>query len=364
MGVEAVASAYTPPAEPAGGWRWLDAPDDVRRLAGMDPDRLEALGERQLVFNGGDSWSLAIIRHGYLVREFHTFNVLFPSRFDIWSCTKSFTSTAFGLLIDDARAGRVRTPVDLDTPAYDHLPAGHPLSDPRKAGITIRQLLTMTAGLAGEARGVVGMPTRTGEGPFEHALGLVPNRYGRSIATLAAEPGTAWDYSDASMAHLALVFANLTDGELASYLAERVLAPVGIDGLSWDVQGGSGGIGPHTNAHTGIHISARELARFGYLFLEGGRWGDRQIVPRWWVELATRTSQPHNPDYGFLWWVNTAGTKWPALPRDAYAAIGYRSNRCYVIPSLDLVVARVGTGPVAWDEQELIGSVVRAVIEE
>jgi len=87
-------------------------------------------------------------------------------------------------------------------------------------------------------------------------------------------------------------------------------------------------------------------------------------VPRWWVELATRTSQPYNPDYGFLWWVNTAGTKWPALPRDAYAAIGYRSNRCYVIPSLDLVVARVGTGPVAWDEQELIGSVVRAVIEE
>jgi CubicO group peptidase (beta-lactamase class C family) len=364
MIVQAATSASVPPAESAGGWPWLESAEDIRAIGGMDPDRVDALGERQLVFNGGDSWSLAIVRHGYLVREFHTFNVLVPSRFDVWSCTKSFTSTAWGLLLDDARNGRTSTSVDLDSPAYDHLPQGRPLSDPRKSRITIRHLLTMTSGLAGEARGVVGMPTRTGEGPFEHALGQAPNRFGRSIATLATEPGTEWDYSDASMAHLALLFANLTGTELSTFVDDRVLRPIGIEGLSWDVQGGSGSLGPHTNAHTGVHISARELARFGYLFINGGLWGDRTILPRWWVELATRTSQPHNPDYGYLWWVNTAGTKWPTLPRDTYAAIGYRSNRCYVIPSLDLVVARVGTGPVAWDEQELIGSVVRAVIEE
>ena len=352
---------YYPPPESAGGWRFSHDSAESEATAGIDLDRLDAVGERQLVFNGGDSWSIAVVRHGYLVREYHTFNVLVPSRFDIWSCTKSFTGTAYGLLFDDVRHGRADRSLDLDTPAYDLLPEGQPLTDPRKADITLAHLLTMTAGLPGEAVGVVGMPTAIGIGPFEHALGHAPNRYGRSVAHLAADPGTAWDYSDASMVHLALAFRNATGSEIAAYMDERVIRPIGIEELAWDVQGGSGALGPHTNAHTGIHISARELARFGYLFLRGGEWAGRQVVPRWWVDLATRSSQDINPDYGYLWWVNDAGTKWPALPRDAFAAIGFRSNRCYVIPSLDLVVARVGTGPVAWDEQELISSVVASV---
>ena len=357
----AAASAYYPPPESVGGWRWLAEPSEVMELAGMSPERLEAVGERQLTFNAGDSWSIAIIRHGYLVREFHTFNVLTASRFDIWSCTKSFTSTALGLLFDDARRGTAATSIDLDAPAYQYIPQGTPLTDDRKSRITLRHLLTMTAGIPGEARGVVGMPTQTGAGPFEHALGLAPSRYGRWINRLADEPGSTWDYSDASMAHLALLFANVTGREIATFLDERIFRNIGIENLSWDIQGGSGSIGPHTNAHTGIHISARELARFGYLLLRRGEWAGRQLVPPWWVELATRTSQDLNRDYGFLWWVNTEGTKWPTLPRDAFAAIGYRSNRCYIIPSLDLVVARVGTGPVAWDEQELIGAISAAI---
>jgi CubicO group peptidase (beta-lactamase class C family) len=355
--------AYVPPPESAGGWRTLATPE-VADLAGMDPARLDALGERQQLFNAGDSWSIVIVRRGYLVREFHTFNVLGPTRFDIWSCTKSFTSTAFGLAFEDGRRGSARTPLALDSKAYDLIPEGHPISDPGKAEISLAHLLTMTAGLPGESVGVVGMPTQTGVGPFEHALGFADNRYGRTVARLVADPGARWDYSDASMAHLALVFRHATGSELAESMAQRLFSPIGIEELSWDVQGGSGALGPHTNAHTGVHVSARELARFGYLFLRGGDWAGQQIVPRWWVELATRTSQALNADYGYLWWVNTAGTKWPSLPRDAFAAIGYRSNRCYVIPSLDLVVARVGTGPVAWDEQELIGSIVAAVVEE
>lgn len=54
--------------------------------------------------------------------------------------------------------------------------------------------------------------------------------------------------------------------EMSDYMKERVFDPIGIENLSWDVQGGSGFIGPHTNAHTGIHVSARELARFVILF--------------------------------------------------------------------------------------------------
>jgi CubicO group peptidase (beta-lactamase class C family) len=355
---------YYPPPESTGGWRWLSKPDEVQDLGGMDPAKLDLLQRYQERLHGGYAWGIVIIRHGYLVREIYTFNMLVPTRFDVWSCTKSFTGTVWGLLLDDSRHHALPRGghVELDSPAYAFLPEGYPLSDPRKEQITIRHLLTMTSGIPGEDAGLAGMPTATGDGPFEHALGRCPNRYGLSAATLTAAPGTRWDYSDPAFAHLALIFAHLTGGELSDSLQERICAPIGIEALSWDVQGGSGCLGPHTNAHTGIHLSARELARFGYLALQRGVWNGRELIPGWWMELATRSSQELNAEYGYTWWVNTTGERWRGAPRDAFALSGFLSNRCYVIPSLDLVVARVGTGPPSWDEQELIGRTIDAIL--
>lgn len=357
---------YYPPPESEDGWRCTREAGEVRTLAGMDPEKLDLVRQRQEFLYGGDSWAIAIVRHGYLVREFYAFNVLIPTRFDIWSGTKSFTGTSWGLLLEDSRQDRLPNDqhVALDSPAYSFIPEGYPLTDPRKKYITIRHLLTMTSGIPGERMGVRGMPTATGHGPFEHALGRCPNRYGRWADKLSAEPGAHWDYSDPAFAHLSLIFTNIMGQEMSECLKEWVFDPIGIENLSWDVQGGSGFIGPHTNAHTGIHISARELARFGYLALHHGMWNGQQLVPRWWMDLATQTSQDLNPDYGYTWWVNTKGACWPSLPRDASALMGYRSNKCYVIPSLDLAVARVGSGPPTWDEQGLIGGIVEAIIPD
>jgi CubicO group peptidase (beta-lactamase class C family) len=98
--------------------------------------------------------------------------------------------------------------------------------------------------------------------------------------------------------------------------------------------------------------------------LRRGVWNGQQIVPAWWIELATRSSQELNPSYGYTWWVNTLGTQWPGVPRDAFAASGYRCNRCYVIPSLDLVIVRIGSGPPSWDESVFVTTVANAVIAE
>jgi len=364
--IAAETNTYYPPPESEGGWRWLRQPEEVRDVAGMDPDRLELVRQGQEFLYGGDSWSIAIIRHGYLVREFYTFNVLIPTRFDIFSGTKSFTGTAWGFLLDDSRQDRLPDGqrVELDSPAYSFIPEGYPLTDPRKEQITFRHLLTMTSGIPGETSGVIGNPTATWDGPFEHALGRCPNRYGRWVDTLVAEPGAHWEYSDPAIAHLAVAFANIVGQEMDECLEEHVFKPIGVEQLSWDVQGGSGFLGPHTNAHTGIHISARELARFGYLMLHKGVWDGEQLIPKWWTDLATKSSQYLNPDYGFTWWVNTKGTKWPGLPKDAFALSGYRSNRCYIVPSLDLVVARVGSGPPTWDEKGLIGGIASAIMAD
>ena len=355
---------YYPASESTGGWRYLNGANEIRDIAGMDPEKLERIEIFENRLCGGDSWSIVIIRHGYLVKEIHTFNVLHHTRFDIWSGTKSFTGTAWGLLLDDSSRGKLpgSKKVDIDSFAYDYLPEGYPLSDERKKNIRVRHLLSMTSGIPGEGSGVIGMPTATGQGAFEHAFGFCPNRYGVWANTLAAEPGSCWDYSDAGMCHLAVMFHNITGRDMADFMEERVFGPIGIENLSWDVQGGSGFLGPYTNAHTGIHISARELARFGYLMLRKGYWRDKEIVPTQWIDLATKSSQDINRNYGYTWWVNTAGTNWPYLPKDAFALAGYRTNKCYVIPSLDLVVARVGSGPIDWHEELFMRGIAGSII--
>lgn len=358
--------AYYPLPESQGGWRWLDTPADVAKTARMDASKLDQIFELQSFLFGSEFSGIAIVRHGHLVREHYNFMGLTTGRYDIWSCTKSFSGTAWGLLLDDSRNGRLPRDkrVDLDSPAYSMIPEGYPLTDARKQDITMRHLLTMTSGIPGEAEGLYGVPTATGDGSFEFALGQCPNRYGKFADILVADPGAHWDYSDPAMAHLSLAFSNFTGEEIHDFLHRRIFDPIGIEQASWDVLGGSGFIGPHTNPHVGLHISARELARFGYLAMHDGVWAGDQLIPKWWMELATQSSQNLNPDYGYTFWVNTAGTRWPGLPKDMFALEGSKTNRCYVIPSLDLVVVRVGTGPSRWNEADFIGAVVDTIISD
>ena len=353
--------AYYPPPESRGGWRWLGTPEEVRAVGGMDPAQLRLAAEFNAL-QASTTSSVVVIRHGWLVAEYYEVSALATTRYDVWSATKSFTSTAYGVLFGERRD------VGLDTPVYEHIPEGHPLTDARKERITFRHLLTMTSGIPGESVGIGAVPTRTGVGPFEAALGFAPlwaRRWGeeRWASTLAAEPGTRWDYCDPAYAHLGIAFTHLAGMQMRDFMQERVLGPIGVESAVWDLQGVGTRFGPHTNAHTGVHLSARELARLGYLMLRRGAWAGRQLLPAAWVEEATRTSQDHNRSYGLGWWVNTAGTQWPSLPRDAFAAMGLHRNECHVVPSLDLVVARTGNGPISWAAEGFIGKVVGAVLD-
>ncbi len=344
-GQETASEAYYPPPESQGGWR--EAPT---ARAGLDPGTLAAARDWNAQF--GVPSAVVLVRRGYLVAEWYEQGATPATPFNIYSCTKSFTSTAYGLLFDDARQGRLaHSPgLGLDSPAYDYIPEGHPLTDARKQHITFRHLLSMSSGIAGESAGIFGTPTEDGVNAFAAALGFARLRSRgpgpwASAAELAAEPGARWDYSDPAFAHLGLAFRHITGEDLEPYLQRRVFAPLGIEGVTWAMMGlDDGGIGRHNMPQGGLHISARDLARFGYLMLRHGSWKGAQIVAPWWLEQATAPSQPHNQQYGLGWWVNTRGT-WPGVPCDTYAAMGLNCNACYVVPSLDLVVVRVGTGP-------------------
>lgn len=361
MGV-LLAETYYPPPESADGWRRCRTDDDVRTKAGMNPERLDLIGQAQAQLYGGP-WQIVIVRNGYLVREWFGVPAMPATTFDVWSCTKSATGIAFGLLFDDSRNHKLpgHQELDLESAAYDFIPEGHPLSDPRKSKIKLKHLLSMTSGIPGESRGLLGIAVLPGNGEFELALGKQPSRFGASAATMMANPGERWDYSDAAFAHLSLIFSKVAGKEIGEYMNERVFRAIGIQNPSWDLQGGSGHIGPHTNAHSGLHLSARDFARLGYLMAHRGRWEGKQLVPEWWIDLATRSSQELNRSYGYTFWVNTDGAQWPTAPRDAFAFKGYAANRCYIIPSLDLVVVRVGYTPPNWAEDALLPAVLDAL---
>lgn len=352
-----IEEAYYPPPESSGGWRWTVDGSEIRDLAGVDPELLQVVFRREELLYGGDSWGLVVIRNGWLAGEHYTFNVATTTRFDVWSATKSMTALGWGLALETAGGG-----VDLDTPIYELIPDGSPLSDLRKRSITVGHVLSMTSGIRGEKYGIYGMPSTPDSGIFEFALGRVRNRFGMSTAQLATGPGTAWDYSDPAYCHLALAFPDVAGEQLGPFVRERILERIGVEQASWEEQGGRGFIGPYTNAHTGFVVSARELARVGYLVARGGAWESEQIVPASWLETATTPSQPFNRGYGYGWWTNRDGHYGESLPRDLVAMSGYRCNRCFVVPSLDLVVARVGGGPVNFDEGNLLAGVLRSLV--
>jgi CubicO group peptidase (beta-lactamase class C family) len=365
------AFTYYPPPESRGGWRTLDDPTQARAVAGIDVAALRPARDWNRQF--GVPSSVVIIRRGYLVAEWHENGAGPETCFNIHSCTKSLTGTAYGILFDEARRGRIARAVDLDTPAYAHIPAGHPLTDPRKARITLRHLLSMSSGIPGESIGVYGVRTAPGVNPFAAALGFRPALARDTgaevwVSQLTAEPGSRWDYCDPAFAHLSLAFREIAGQELAQFMGERVFQPIGIEGLTWETLGmDDGGFGEHTNPFSGAHVSARELARIGYLMLRGGAWAGQALVPPWWIALSTQTSQAANRRYGLTWWANTHGTLWPAAPRDAFSALGYNTNLCTVIPALDLVIVRVGAGPTQSTENTappFIAAIVAAVTDE
>jgi CubicO group peptidase (beta-lactamase class C family) len=121
--------------------------------------------------------------------------------------------------------------------------------------------------------------------------------------------------------------------------------------------------GPHTNPHSGLRFSARDFTRLGYLLAHHGKWQDKQIVSEWWIDLATKSSQQLNPSYGYTFWVNTDGVLWPTAPRDAFAFRGFTASRLYIVPSLDLVVARLGYAPQNWGEENLLPGVLATITD-
>lgn len=291
-------------------------------------------------YGQGTRTSAVIVLHkGQVVAEQYDrgINRTTPQR--TWSVAKSLTSTIIGAAIYDGILG-------LDTEAV--ISAFNKGGDPRRT-ITLRHVLNMASGLESNAPG-----SRTDRLYFGGAsvADQLPDR------SLEAIPGTRFKYSnvDTLIAMRALREAMNNDAAYRAFPHTEVLQKIGarhtILETDWN--------GDYISSSQ-VWMTARDMARLGQLYLQGGNWAGEQILPPEWVRFVT-TPAPAQPDgdvgyAGSFWLMNDVD----GVPRDTFAGFGNRGQYMVIVPSRELVIVRRGFD-VAGEPRFEIGNFVANVV--
>jgi len=333
------ADDYFPPPDSEGGWRTAKTAEEVRTKAGMDLPTLDAaynVTERS-TGNGG----LVVVRHGYLVYEKYFGRASRNANPDMASTGKAFTSIACGVMLKEFHD---KIPDGLDTKVFTekYLPEAFPLDDPRKANITLGQLLCMSAGYWGEGQTPVGMvmgkvqQLKPVKGQDIHDID------GSSLhVPLWTDPGAGYSYSSPSPHIASLVLRHVTGMELQDYINERLAKPMGWGPWGYCLQRGDFHM-PHANGAGSTALHATDALRFAYCLLHKGKWKDQQLVPADYIELCHRPL-PYNPHTPFsLQFEHNSDGHVIGAPRDAFFKSGAGGFCLYVVPSLDLVIYKLG----------------------
>lgn len=342
-------SVYFPLPDSLGGWRTLVENDEIIKKTGIDKLLLDsAFGfVRTSTGNGG----LLVLRHGWLVYENYFGKGQRDATPNLASCGKSYTSIAVGILMGEHPE---LFPDGLDqkifTPAY--LPQfAFPLADTAMADIKLGHLLSFSAGIRGNNPVYVNGEESSIDPPGPDgwfsmldsvALGKKDFTQGKttfSAKTLWCKPGGGYSYASSSIHIAAIMLKHITGGSLISYIDSHLAKQLGWGTWGYGYQNTPAGQNPGGG---GIALRSTDVLRFGYLLLNKGKWGDKQLVPEEYIEKATKAS-PYNTHYPYSlqFNVNTNGER-STIPRDAFWKTGSGGHCIYVVPSLDLIVWKLG----------------------
>jgi len=361
----AAAADYFPPPESQGGWRKLDKSDDIRRIAGMDPRRLDGLRE-WLLKSDDRNFAAVVIRRGYVVLEVERGNSAKTDSRRVASVSKAVCATVLAIASQRSQEGLTPKKMKFDDPAFDFIPWAHPLSDPRKAKITVKQLLNHTSGLCPEATGA------PNDGSWEYILGHTGDP---RTAKLAFDPGTACGYSTHALAHASLVCENVTGKPYDQFAVEALFKPLGIEHWWFQFYDGGEKYGRHPSH--GLGMPARDLARIAYCMARNGRWHEKQVIPKWFVDqTAAPTHEVQGQEMRFKLNAQTFSHAWelPArltgeggrsgkgIPADARDKPGSGGQLIAFVPSLDLVVTRQTGSSGEWAFEEYLRRACQAVL--
>ena len=266
-------------------------------------------------------FGLLVVKDGYLIAEKYFNEGAVGQKARIQSATKSVVSALVGIALEQGCL------TSVEQKMLDSFPevAGQ-ITDPRKEQITIRQMLQMRAGYPWE------------ETHEDLWAGLLSGHYPRLVEEfpLTADPGTEFQYSNLTSNWLGIIVDRACGMHLKPYAEEHLFSPLGIEpgewGTDWD---------GHNNGCGDLHLTARDMAKFGLLYLNDGEWEGNQIIPADWVHKSLRTYSEDAWDnmgrfrdigYGYQWWSATAG--------DQHVTFAWGHGGQLIVPvhALDIVV--------------------------
>ncbi len=299
---------------PTFDWR-VSTPEEQE----MDVNLLDQLENEIIDAHGIDS--LLIIRNGYIVKESYFDSLYMDYAHNVFSVTKSFTSTLIGIALDRGDIS------DLELKLLDLFSSRtFNNTDDDKREINLENLLKMDSGLPWSE---VEPFTESNLNNNYIQMVISPNwvQYVLDLPMVGA-PGTQWIYNTGGSHLLSAILTQFVNQTAEVYAQEHLFNPMGISGFDyyWEVD-------PQENSHGGssLHMMARDMAKLGYLYLNNGNWDGVQLVPEEYVEMATSTLWTVNGrGYGYQWWID---------PDDGYYyAAGYCGQYVIVHPEYDLVV--------------------------
>ena len=260
-----------------------------------------------------------LVRHGYVVAE-QWWSPGGPDvSADVWSLSKSFTSTAVGLAIAEERFALADRVVDL---LPDETPAD---IDDRLSRMTVRHLLTMTTGHATESL------------PDDERL--TQPRWAQHVLAqpLQFEPGTHFQYNSGASYLLSAILQSLTGMTMLEYLEPRLFGPLGIENPTWlqSPQGIDAG-------GWGLSIRTEDIAKFGQFYLQRGEWAGRAAIPSGCVGEATKRQVPNGDPTKPDDWTQGYGYQFWRCRNGAYRGDGKLGQFCVVMPDQDAVLALTG----------------------
>jgi CubicO group peptidase (beta-lactamase class C family) len=320
-------------AVPTPGAAWQKVSPASVGLSAAKLGQIAAQGRK------GKSNCLVVVRDGKLAGEWY-FNGTGPNTTqDVYSATKSVAGTLVGIAQDDGDL-RIGDSASKWIPQWKSTPSGT---------VTVRNLLSMDSGrqwsVFTDYVQLLASADRT-----RFAVGL----------RQSAEPGTVWAYNNAAEQTLDRVLQTATGKDVIGFAQRRLFAPLGMTHttMATDKAG-------NAQMFEGIHSTCRDMARFGVLMLNQGRWGGKQIVSADWVRQATgRSSTSLNAAYGYLWWLNREGViadvlvattlrsaqkapktgrLVPGAPSEMYWALGLGNQLIQIDPASRTVVVRLGS---------------------
>lgn len=342
----APAQQLTPlPPQPAGvawpttEWQSADLPVSMDRPS-FDLAMTDAFGGGDMGY--GQTRAVLIVQHGKIIFERYAAGFDRNTRLISWSMAKSITQALVGAAVQQGR-------VSIDAPMGNpHWSAGD-----RRASITWRQWLNMVDGI--DYHESAPQPVDAGNARLLFGEGRQDAAAWAANLPLAHDPGTHWNYSSAGFMLVsdALERAIVPDphdvtdrrNRMRAWMDQSLFAPIGMHPIAeFDPAGTFYG-------SSLVYATARDFARFGYLYLRDGVWDGHRVLPAGWVDFARSRGSDANTDvYGAGWWLTPhqgQGSPVHATIRDneladVFRAEGHEGQIIAVVPSRDMVVVRLG----------------------